>query len=80
MSNKSRLFEITEDHVILVSQRGVYRQVKIARRGTELYAVIPGGFVRLYGNRTTSNPGLRWVEIDGVDTYITGRFGALEAA
>lgn len=80
MSNKPRLFEVSDDYVVLVTLRGVYRQAKIARRGAELYAAIPGGYVRLYGNRTTSNPGLRWVEIEGADTYIAGRFGALEAA
>ena len=71
------LFSIIEDHAVLRNTKGVYRQAKLALRGGHVYAAIGGGFVMLYANGITSNPLLRWEEIENVENYEAGRLGRL---
>lgn len=73
------LFCILDDHVILRSAKGVYKQAKVARRKEFVYACTGGGFVALYANGTTSNPGVRWEEIENGVMYQPGRLGRLMA-
>lgn len=79
-----RFHEIPDGMCILLSQKGVYRQSKLFRRGTELYAGYGGGFVRLYGKGGTSTPHLRYIAIDaphaGLEERELGRLFLTEGA
>lgn len=76
MSN-SVLFTVTEDHVILHTASGVYKQARLATRKGHIYAVASGGFVMLYGSGTTSVPTIRWEAMDTNLTYEVGKLGRL---
>ena len=54
------LFHIIEDCFVILRSRGVYRQAKVYRRGTSLFAGWGGGFVRLCGSGGTSSPNVLW--------------------
>jgi hypothetical protein len=55
----SHLFHIIEDaHAILRAKNGTFRQVKVFRRGDELFAGYGAGFVRLYHKAGTSAPAI----------------------
>jgi hypothetical protein len=70
------LFTVLERHVILRTSNGVFRQVRVAHRGVHVYAqVSTGNFVMLYKDNTTSNPNIRWVEMEG--DYAADNFGRL---
>jgi len=61
------LFHIVEGAQVIVSRRGVYKQVALYQRDGELYAGLnKTSFVRLLGNRGTSQPDTLWEEIIGV--------------
>lgn len=78
MSEQTALFHVIEDSfVILVGKRGVYRQVKLYRRGGDLYAGASGGFVRLMAGGGTSAPDTRWDGMETVATVVKGRLGRL---
>lgn len=73
-------FHVIDDAVCIIRNRGVYRQVKVFRRGDFLYAGYGAGFVALYGNSGTSHPHISWDEIDaGCETTI-GKLGKLVIA
>ena len=57
-------FQIVEDAAAIVLARGVYRQVKVFRRGKDLYAANGSGFIRLYRGGSTSLPNVAWKDID----------------
>lgn len=56
-------FHIVDEAFAVLVRRGVYKQAKVYRRGTELFAGYGGGFVRLYVNGT-SIPDLRLDALD----------------
>lgn len=57
-------FQVIEDAAAIVLARGVYRQVKLFRRGNDLYAANGSGFIRMYRGGTTSLPNVAWKDID----------------
>lgn len=59
-------FTIIEDAcVILLGKKGVYRQAKVYCRGEKIFAGYGGGFVRLIQGGSTSNPDIRYQDIEG---------------
>lgn len=59
-----RFHEIADAAAILCTKKGVYRQVKVYRKGREPYAGYSGGFIRLYHDGGTSVPDMRYVGLD----------------
>lgn len=59
-----RFHEIPDGAAILVTKAGVYRQVKIFRRGDEVYAGHGTGFIRLFRNGGTSTPHTKYAGLD----------------
>ncbi|PBB75187.1 hypothetical protein CK227_10370 [Mesorhizobium sp. WSM4308] len=59
-----RFHEIPDAAAILVTQAGVYRQVKLYRRGDEVYAGQGTGFIRLFRNGGTSTPHTKYAGLD----------------
>jgi hypothetical protein len=59
-----RFHEIPDGAAILVTRAGVYRQVKIFRRGGEVYAGHGTGFLRLFKGGGTSTPHIRYAGLD----------------
>lgn len=72
------LFNVLDDHVILRSSNGIYRQAKVAIRKGYLYASIGSSFVMLYANGTTSSPTTRWEDIEASLVFEPGSFGRLQ--
>lgn len=62
-------FHVIEDGAAIVRVGNVYKQVRVFRRGTSVYANVRGGYVRLLRGSGTSVPGISWdgVEADGVE-------------
>jgi hypothetical protein len=58
---------VYEGHVIL-TERGVYRQVHLYKRGEQLFAGIRNGFVRLLAQGSTTVANIHWTAIEGVHT------------
>lgn len=54
------LFTILEDCLVVVRNRGVFRQCKVFSRGLNVYAAVGTGFVRLLARGTTTVPTMRW--------------------
>lgn len=69
------LFHIIEDGQAIMFSRGVYRQAKVFRRGTMVFAQHGGGFIRLMQGGATSVPTVAWKGVDalGVTADISGR-------
>lgn len=59
-----RFHEIPDGAAILVTKAGIYRQVKVFRRGNEVYAGHGTGFIRLHGHGGTSTPHIRHAGLD----------------
>lgn len=57
-------FHVIDDAAVILRSRGVFRQVKVYRRGDALYAGQGNGFVRLYKGGGTSVPSLSWDDMD----------------
>lgn len=69
-------FTIIEDAcVILLGKKGIYRQAKLYRRGEKIYAGYGGGFIRLIQGGSTTNPDVRYQDIEG-DGVVHGLSGA----
>lgn len=73
------LFSVIEDKQTVVrnAKTGVYKQAKLYERKGEIYAGVSGGFIRLMKDGKTSNPNMRWDDIE-VEYTVTGMFGALK--
>lgn len=54
------LFHEIPEAQIITRSRGVYKQVKLYRRGDDLYAGHGSGFVRLLAGGGTSAPNVSW--------------------
>lgn len=76
MSN-SILFTVIDDQIVVRTTSGIYKQAKIAIRNSYAFAQIGGGFVQLYANGTTSNPNMRWIDMENADQYRPGSLGRL---
>ena len=61
-------FHKIDDSAVIVRVGNVYKQVSAYRRGTNVYANVRGGYVRLLRGSGTSVPGISWdgIEADGV--------------
>lgn len=59
------LFHVIDDGVVILRARGVYKQVKLYRRGEQLYALFGGGFIRLLQGRGTTVPNVSWIDMEG---------------
>ena len=59
-----KLFHIIEDTQVIKRSRGVFSQVPLFRRGSELFAKHGGGFIRLMARGTTSTPNVSWIDMD----------------
>lgn len=72
------LFHIIDDVQCVTRCGGVFRQVAVFRRGTEIFARHGNGFIRLMCRGTTSAPKVSW---DGMEKHSDikangGRFDA----
>jgi hypothetical protein len=61
------LFSIVEGGKVIISDRGIYRQVDLYERGGMLFAGYKDGFIRLLGRENTTVPTIRWDAIEGVE-------------
>jgi hypothetical protein len=59
-----KLFHVIEDAFAIVRSRGVYRQVKVYRRGTEIFVAHGGGYAKLVGMHGCTVPDLYIVDIE----------------
>ena len=64
-------FHVIDDAAVILRARGVYKQVKVYRRGEAAYAGYSGGFIRLYANGGTSFPNVSWEDIDVGDIRVS---------
>jgi len=60
------LFHTIEDGNAIVCSRGIFRQVKVFRKGEDVYAGCGTGFVKLYSASGTSSPKINWWGVEGV--------------
>lgn len=62
------LFHVIDDAAVILKARGVYRQAKVYRRGTDVFAAWGAGFIRLLGSHGTTLPNVSWLDLqaDGV--------------
>lgn len=60
------LFSIVEAGKVIISERGIYRQVELYERAGTLFAAFKGGFVRLLARNLTTVPHVKWEAIEGI--------------
>ena len=56
------LFREVPDAQVILRSRGVYRQAKVFRRGSDIYAAWGSGFIRLLSGSGTTVPTVVWDE------------------
>lgn len=74
------LFNIVDNAFVILRSNGVYRQAKVFRRGTALYAQWGAGFIGLRQTNergSTTHPLVSWEHIEGV-SYMVGTFGQMD--
>jgi hypothetical protein len=71
------LFHVIDDAHAILRSRGVYRQVKVYRRGSQLYAQYGSGFVGLRRDGGTTVPTISHVHLEGVGEVSHDALGAL---
>ena len=59
------LFSEISDAQVILRSKGVYRQVKLFRRGEHVYAAWGSGFIRLLKHSGTTVPTVTW-DTDGL--------------
>lgn len=61
-------FHIIEEGAVILRSKGLYRQAKVYRRGSQVFASYGAGFIRLLRGSGTSVPSVSWdgIEADGV--------------
>lgn len=64
------LFHEIPEAQIVTRSKGVYKQVKLYRRGGDLYAGHGSGFVRLLAGGGTSAPNVSWQDPDLVGDLV----------
>lgn len=65
------LFHIVEGAQAILYSGGVFKQVKVYRRGADLYAAHGGGFVKMLGHNGTTHPRVSWRDLHHSSTEIT---------
>lgn len=70
----SELFHVIEDVQIVLRRKGVYKQVKVYRRGNHCYAGIGSGFIKLMASGGTSDPNTLWEVPDDRRFQTTDKF------
>lgn len=65
------LFSRVDEGQVIISNRGVIRQVDLYTRGEQLFAALKDGFVRLLSREHTTVPSIRWIAIEGIH-YVEG--------
>lgn len=58
-------FHIIEEAIAIICSKDVYKQTKVFRKGTDIYAAYANGFIKLYNASCTSAPKVSWHEIEG---------------
>ncbi len=53
------LFKALEGETAILVCNGVFRQCQLYSKNGELFAQVPGGFVRLHADGATTKPGMR---------------------
>lgn len=59
------LFQIIDGAQAILFSKGVYRQTKVFRRGTMIFAQSGSGFVRLLQGGSTTAPNIAWKDVEG---------------
>ena len=54
------LFHEVPDAQVILRSKGVYRQAKVFRRGSDIYAAWGSGFIRLMSGSGTTVPTVVW--------------------
>ena len=68
------LFHVIEDGQAIIRQKGgVFRQVKVYRRGSDVFVASGTGFVKLLGMNSTTAPNISVVELDAPGVFIEPR-------
>lgn len=57
-------FHVIDDAAAIIRIKGVYRQVKLYRRGDALFAGYGSGFIKLSPGGGTSHPNVSWLDLD----------------
>ncbi len=70
-------FHLIDDAAAILVSKGVFRQVKVFRRGNELFAGHGSGFIRLYDKRGTSLPNVSLEALEVPAAYQADRLGRL---
>ncbi|MER9436737.1 hypothetical protein NKJ04_17740 [Mesorhizobium sp. M0618] len=71
------MFSRIEGGHVLLTNRGVYQEADLYRRGEELFASLKTGFGRLLADDLTTVPGIRWKAIEGFP-FVKTPFGPRE--
>ncbi len=58
------LFHEVADTWVITRARGVYRQSKVYKRGSGVFAGQGSGFVKLFSSGGTSAPNVSWVDFE----------------
>lgn len=61
------LFKRVDAGQVIISERGLYRQVDLYERDGQLFAAHKNGFVRLLDRENTTIPYVTWKAIEGVE-------------
>lgn len=64
MESQVERFHVIDDAAVIVRNKSVFRQVKVFRRGDDLYASHGSGFIRLYKGGGTGLTTVSWDDID----------------
>ncbi|ESX17851.1 hypothetical protein X766_15675 [Mesorhizobium sp. LSJC255A00] len=65
------MFSRVEGGQVLLTQRGVYTEAELYKRGEDLFVKLKSGFARLLTTNNTTAANVRWKEIEGVDFSTT---------
>lgn len=70
-------FSVIEDSLIVLRNKGVFRQAKAYRRAgsDNIYAGWGSGFIRLGGNKMTTAPNVAYESLDLPFPTVKGKFG-----
>lgn len=64
MTEPIDLFHAIEGAIVILRQRGVFRQVQVYRRADHLYARWGAGFIQLRGSNGTTLPDCNWEALE----------------
>ena len=67
----SNLFEQVEDGKVVLVNKGIYSESDLFTHGSELFARVKTGYVRLLAQELTTNGTMKWKSIEGVEFHTT---------